>query len=103
MGQGGQAAERPVEANNPAPPAPNPQNNLPPQSNFHTIKVSFFANFGPIIFLVMDDDIGGNRQRDWLDYFYISSRMLVLISIVYFYSSLHRFLLVTSLGMLLYL
>ncbi|XP_059468347.1 homocysteine-responsive endoplasmic reticulum-resident ubiquitin-like domain member 2 protein isoform X2 [Neocloeon triangulifer] len=82
--QGAQPADRPIEANNAGQqPNRNPQNNLPPQ--------------------MMDDDIGGNRQRDWLDYFYISSRMLVLISIVYFYSSLHRFLLVTSLGMLLYL
>ncbi|XP_065343693.1 homocysteine-responsive endoplasmic reticulum-resident ubiquitin-like domain member 2 protein [Cloeon dipterum] len=84
FGHGAQPADRPVEANNVVPPPNrNPPNNLPPQ--------------------MIDDDVGGNRQRDWLDYFYISSRMIVLISIVYFYSSLHRFLLVTSLGMLLYL
>jgi len=34
------------------------------------------------------------RQRDWLDYVYTFSRFLVLIGIVYFYSSLTRFLMV---------
>ncbi|KAK3581183.1 hypothetical protein CHS0354_024717, partial [Potamilus streckersoni] len=42
--------------------------------------------------VVDDDDEFG--QRDWLDYIYTFSRLLVLISIVYFYSTPSRFLMV---------
>jgi len=45
--------------------------------------------------------IGG--QRDILDWFYVASRVLVLFSIVYFYSSLARFALVAGLGLAVYL
>ncbi|KAF4518493.1 hypothetical protein B566_EDAN006498 [Ephemera danica] len=50
-----------------------------------------------------DDEMRLGRQRDWLDWFYVLSRLLVLFSIVYFYSSLKRFVLVSALGILLYL
>lgn len=49
-----------------------------------------------------DADDEENR-RDWLDYFYILSRLLVLLAILYFYSSPARFLIVLSLGLILYL
>ena len=39
------------------------------------------------------------EQRDWLDYIYVFFRFLVLVSIVYFYSSASRFVTV-SLGFL---
>ncbi|XP_076633671.1 homocysteine-induced endoplasmic reticulum protein isoform X3 [Colletes latitarsis] len=59
-----------------------------------------------------DADInGGNNgavedgafNRDWLEFFYILSRIIVLFSIVYFYSSLLRFLIVIFLGFVMYL
>ncbi|XP_046752072.1 homocysteine-responsive endoplasmic reticulum-resident ubiquitin-like domain member 2 protein isoform X1 [Diprion similis] len=42
-------------------------------------------------------------NRDWLDFFYMLSRVIVLFSIVYFYSSPLRFLIVTFLGFAVYL
>ena len=45
--------------------------------------------------------VGGNR--DWLDFFYMLSRIVVLFSIVYFYSSPIRFFIVASLGFAMYL
>ncbi|XP_053987224.1 homocysteine-responsive endoplasmic reticulum-resident ubiquitin-like domain member 2 protein [Hylaeus volcanicus] len=59
-----------------------------------------------------DADInGGNNgaaedgafDRDWLDFFYMLSRIIVLFSIVYFYSSPLRFLIVIFLGFVMYL
>lgn len=50
-----------------------------------------------------DDEEEGRGNRDWLDWFYIMSRVLVLFSIIYFYSSPVRFLMVTTLGMIMYL
>ncbi|XP_058798803.1 homocysteine-responsive endoplasmic reticulum-resident ubiquitin-like domain member 2 protein [Phymastichus coffea] len=47
-----------------------------------------------------DMEIG---NRDWLDNFYILSRIFILFSIIYFYSSPIRFLVVTILGLLIYL
>ncbi|XP_017776845.1 PREDICTED: homocysteine-responsive endoplasmic reticulum-resident ubiquitin-like domain member 2 protein [Nicrophorus vespilloides] len=48
-----------------------------------------------------DPDREGNR--DWLDVFYLLSRMMVFISVVYFYSSPVRFIFVVVLGLALYL
>lgn len=42
-------------------------------------------------------------NRDWVDNVYMLSRIIVLFSIVYFYSSPLRFAAVTLLGFLLYL
>lgn len=42
-------------------------------------------------------------ERDWLDHFYVVSRIMVLFSIVYFYSSPLRFVFVVLLGFGLYL
>ena len=51
-----------------------------------------------------DDDNDGNlRNRDWLDWIYMSLRGLMLLSIIYFYSSTSRFLMVLMLGTILYL
>lgn len=52
---------------------------------------------------IEDDDDGAGGQRDILDWFYVASRVLVLFSIVYFYSSLARFALVAGVGLVLYL
>lgn len=45
----------------------------------------------------------GAFNRDWLDCFYMLSRIIILFSIVYFYSSPLRFLIVTFLGFAMYL
>lgn len=50
-----------------------------------------------------EEEEGMGRNRDLLDWFYVMSRVLVLFSIVYFYSSFARFALVTGLGFLVYL
>merc|ERR1719222_892062 len=49
-----------------------------------------------------DDDINGG-QRDVLDWCYVATRVLVLFSVVYFYSSLARFALAAGLGIIFYL
>ncbi|XP_057291360.1 homocysteine-responsive endoplasmic reticulum-resident ubiquitin-like domain member 2 protein isoform X2 [Hydractinia symbiolongicarpus] len=43
------------------------------------------------------------RNRDWLDWLYMSLRLLMFLSIIYFYSSTSRFLMVTILGFIVYL
>jgi hypothetical protein len=52
---------------------------------------------------IEDDEDGLGGQRDILDWFYVLSRVLVLFSIVYFYSSLARFALVAGVCVVLYL
>lgn len=44
-----------------------------------------------------------NGDRDWLDLFYVLTRALILISIVYYYSTLLRFVFVLSIGIGIYL
>ena len=51
---------------------------------------------------VMDDD-EDDVNRDWLDWVYTLSRMAVLLSIVYFYSTFSRFILVFSLFLTVYM
>ena len=58
---------------------PAPANNAPPNQNMR-----MNAQGG----LEEDDEA---EQRDWLDYIYVFFRFLVLLSIVYFYSSASRF------------
>ena len=49
-----------------------------------------------------EDDMNGG-QRDVLDWCYVVTRVLVLFSVVYFYSSLARFALAAGLGIIFYL
>ncbi|XP_051171595.1 homocysteine-responsive endoplasmic reticulum-resident ubiquitin-like domain member 2 protein [Leptopilina boulardi] len=49
------------------------------------------------------DDAAAALNRDWLDLFYMLSRIVVLLAIVYFYSSPIRFLIVAFLGFAMYL
>ena len=49
-----------------------------------------------------EDDLNGG-QRDVLDWCYVVTRVLVLFSVVYFYSSLARFALAAGLGIIFYL
>lgn len=50
---------------------------------------------------VMEDE--DEMERDWLDWVYTAARLGVFLSIVYFYSSLSRFILVMSSLLLMYL
>lgn len=46
---------------------------------------------------------GDQLNRDWLDWLYTVSRASVLLSIVYFYSSFSRFIMVVGAMLLVYL
>jgi len=46
-------------------------------------------------------DAGPNQ--DWLDWLYVSSRVFIFISVLYFYSSPGRFLVVAGFALILYL
>lgn len=72
--------------------------NVPPNV---AANVVMNAGAGGIGAMEDEDEVGG--QRDVLDWFYVASRVLVLFSIVYFYSSLARFALVAGLGVVIYL
>lgn len=90
-----QAAVPPVVNNNPAAAVPEPARNAPRVPN-----QQMNAGVGP----AMNDDVEEEAaNRDWLDWIYTLCRFGVLLSIVYFYSSMNRFLLVTGIMFLVYL
>ena len=60
-------------------------------------------NAGPGPLQGVDDNDNNARNRDWLDWMYMCMRGLMLLSIIYFYSSTSRFLMVVLLGFILYL
>jgi hypothetical protein len=62
-------------------------------------QIRMNAGGGPVV--DEDEEEGGNR--DWLDWVYTLSRFSVLLSIVYFYSTLGRFVVVFGLFFLVYL
>lgn len=70
-------------------------NNLAP-------NVVMNAGAGGIGAMEDDDELNGG-QRDVLDWCYMLTRVLVLFSVVYFYSSLARFALAAGLGIIFYL
>lgn len=75
------------------PPAPNlmAQDNRPMNEN-----VQMNAQGGPVL---NEEDF----NRDWLDWMYTFSRAAILLSIVYFYSSFSRFIMVMGAMLLVYL
>lgn len=75
------------------PPAPNlvAQENRPVNEN-----VQMNAQGGPVL---NEEDF----NRDWLDWMYTLSRAAILLSIVYFYSSFSRFIMVMGAMLLVYL
>ncbi|XP_019581876.2 homocysteine-responsive endoplasmic reticulum-resident ubiquitin-like domain member 2 protein isoform X2 [Rhinolophus sinicus] len=75
------------------PPAPNlvAQENRPMNEN-----VQMNAQGGPVL---NEEDF----NRDWLDWMYTFSRAAILLSIVYFYSSFSRFIMVMGAMLLVYL
>jgi len=89
-------------------PNPNPIDNLPANQNpapdaafinpdAANQNMQINAQGGP----VMEDE--EELERDWLDWIYSAARLGVLLMIVYFNSSLSRFMLVMSALVLMYL
>lgn len=72
------------------PPAPNLENQAANEN------VPMNAQGGPVL---NEDDF----NRDWLDWVYTFSRAAILLSIVYFYSSFSRFIMVMGAMLLIYL
>ncbi|XP_017284061.1 homocysteine-responsive endoplasmic reticulum-resident ubiquitin-like domain member 2 protein [Kryptolebias marmoratus] len=85
---------QPDEATQP-PLGPNPAQN-PLQENQPANPVQMNAQGGPVL---NDDEL----NHDWLDWLYTVSRAGVLLSIVYFYSSFSRFVMVVGAMLLIYL
>lgn len=52
---------------------------------------------------VDDDEAGERGNRDWLDKTYVFVRFLMLLSILYFYSTPQRFLAMLTLAMIAYM
>lgn len=65
-----------------APPQPEPQRRPP---------------LAPVGGVAQDEDEEGGLRgaRDWLDWIYVASRLAILLGVMYYYSSLSRFVLVT--------
>lgn len=83
---------QPIPQNEPVAPANvAPQENRPVNQN-----IQMNAQGGP----VMNDE---DFNRDWLDWLYTFSRAAILLSIVYFYSSFSRFVMVIGAMLLVYL
>merc|ERR1712212_213878 len=94
------------------------QQNLPHQNQLHLgephaapdAPVAGDAG-GPNAAMVMNagaagqiqDDAGGDRNRDILDWVYVMTRVLLLFSVIYFHSSFLRLAFVAGLGFLVYL
>ncbi|XP_040288238.1 homocysteine-responsive endoplasmic reticulum-resident ubiquitin-like domain member 2 protein isoform X3 [Bufo bufo] len=81
---------------NPERPPPNPPRaapNIAPEANQN---VQMNAQGGPVM---NEEDI----NRDWLDWMYTVSRAAILLSIVYFYSSFSRFVMVMGAMILVYM
>ena len=80
-----------------------PQNNvMEAGADMAAPNVVMNAGAGGIGAMEDDDEVGGG-QRDVLDWCYVATRVLVLFSVVYFYSSLARFALAAGLGIVFYL
>ncbi|KAI1285274.1 Homocysteine-responsive endoplasmic reticulum-resident ubiquitin-like domain member 2 protein [Halotydeus destructor] len=84
------------------PVAPQQNNNIP-QVQVPPVNVQPQAgpriNAGPAAPVEEEDE----ANRDWLDWFYWGSRAIVLFSIIYFYSSFSRFLIVIALTVIMYM
>lgn len=86
---------QPNEAVQP-PLGPNPDPNPLPENQPANPNIQMNAQGGAVL---NDDEL----NRDWLDWLYTVSRAGVLLSIVYFYSSFSRFVMVVGAMLLVYL
>ncbi|XP_036071705.1 homocysteine-responsive endoplasmic reticulum-resident ubiquitin-like domain member 2 protein isoform X2 [Oryzias melastigma] len=84
----------PAQPNEPVQPLGPAHNPLPEDQPANPIQMN--AQGGPVL---NDDEL----NRDWLDWLYTVSRASVLLSIVYFYSSFSRFVMVAGAMLLVYL
>lgn len=87
---------QPNEALQPPLGAPNPDPNPLPENQPANPNIQMNAQGGAVL---NDDEL----NRDWLDWLYTVSRAGVLLSIVYFYSSFSRFVMVVGAMLLVYL
>lgn len=84
---------QPAQPNQPAAPmGPNPA----PEDHPGNPNIQLNAQGGAML---NDDEL----NRDWLDWMYTVSRAAILLSIVYFYSSFGRFVMVIGAMLLVYL
>ena len=84
----------------PAPQADNAENQAaPPQANNAQAPQRMNVGGGQ----AMDDDNEDGVRRDWLDWTFTLCRFGILLSIVYFYSSVNRFLVVAGAMFIMYL
>ncbi|XP_036371517.1 homocysteine-responsive endoplasmic reticulum-resident ubiquitin-like domain member 2 protein [Megalops cyprinoides] len=95
------SSQAPSPIRNPAPslsppPQPAPPNDPAPEERPANPNIQMNAQGGPVL---NEDEL----NRDWLDWVYTVSRAAILLSIVYFYSSFSRFVMVTGAMLLLYL
>ncbi|XP_063308219.1 homocysteine-responsive endoplasmic reticulum-resident ubiquitin-like domain member 2 protein [Pelobates fuscus] len=91
-------SERPASppAINSERPPPNPPRAVPNVAPEVNPNVQMNAQGGPVM---NEEDI----NRDWLDWLYTVSRAAILLSIVYFYSSFSRFVMVMGAMILVYM
>ncbi|KAG9475953.1 hypothetical protein GDO78_002823 [Eleutherodactylus coqui] len=82
-----------INSDRPPPNPPRAAPNIAPEANQN---VQMNAQGGPVM---NEEDI----NRDWLDWMYTVSRAAILLSIVYFYSSFSRFVMVMGAMILVYL
>ncbi|XP_076594000.1 homocysteine-responsive endoplasmic reticulum-resident ubiquitin-like domain member 2 protein isoform X1 [Chaetodon auriga] len=89
---------QPVQPNEAVQPplGPNPDPNPLPENQPANPNIQMNAQGGAVL---NDDEL----NRDWLDWLYTVSRAGVLLSIVYFYSSFSRFVMVVGAMLLVYL
>ncbi|KAK9498125.1 hypothetical protein O3M35_004003 [Rhynocoris fuscipes] len=80
--------EREAEIEEIPPVEPDLHNNIPQPNNNNNVERE------------AEDD--GAGQRDWLEWIYIITRLMVLFSVVYFYSSPLRFFVVMTMALLLF-
>ena len=60
--------------------------------------INFFFTLGGG---VNDDD--DDEGRDWLDYIYATCRVAIMLTMLYYYSTLYRFMFVICTGMIIFL
>nr|XP_060637605.1 homocysteine-responsive endoplasmic reticulum-resident ubiquitin-like domain member 2 protein isoform X2 [Anolis sagrei ordinatus] len=90
-------AQQPTDSQHaPANEPPAAPNVAPPENRPVNQNVQMNAQGGP----VMNEE---EFNRDWLDWMYTFSRAAILLSIVYFYSSFSRFIMVMGAMLLVYL
>uniref|UniRef100_A0A023EZ79 Putative cysteine-responsive endoplasmic reticulum-resident ubiquitin-like domain member 2 protein n=1 Tax=Triatoma infestans TaxID=30076 RepID=A0A023EZ79_TRIIF len=75
-------------------PAVNPQQQVEPPENLQENRA--------VVLNQAEAEEDGVAQRDWLEWMYIMTRLIVLFSVVYFYSSPLRFIVVMTMALLLF-